>query len=199
MNRLEVVLLLQAAHDKYFRALMESYPGFERDAIFADFGPPEICELAIEAHACAIALGPTALRRLRQVGFDVLYPFDNPVDLYNWRKFVRSASVDHTIYASIGIRIDSEIKRIRRAHQLGSADYYDALDDNTFVVSKDRYGPLCLKESSDLGEPFASCSSASASIHVEHLHVNNLADKAAVSSLEKLEKTLLSVQTSRTS
>lgn len=84
---IEVVDLLQAAHNDYFRMLMENYPSVSRNEAhsFAAFGPPELCELATEVHACAIALGKEARDRLFYIGLDVLYPFDNPVDLYNWR------------------------------------------------------------------------------------------------------------------
>lgn len=76
MDRSSILDAFQAAHDNYFRLLLEHYPLSRNDTPFTDFGPPELCELALEVHACAIALGPKALERLRFLGLDMLYPFD---------------------------------------------------------------------------------------------------------------------------
>jgi hypothetical protein len=181
MDKLDISNLLQAAHDKYFRLLMKNYPTLQNDDTFADFGPPELCDLASEVQSCAIALGSTALARLNHVGLAVLYPFDNPVDLYNWRHHVKSNRIDHTTYASIAIRIDAELKRFRRTLQLGDQAAYDALSEDLFLVSKERYSPA---------QPPAAHAQPrqSPSFHIETLNITHAADSAAVSNLEAFEK-----------
>ncbi|NJA87961.1 hypothetical protein HCX48_01805 [Rhodocyclus tenuis] len=139
MDKLSTLEAFQGAHDKYFRLLLENYPLIQSNQPFADFGPLELCELAIEVHSCAIALGPKARERLCYLGLDLLYPFDNPVDLYNWRAWVKKENINHTTYASIAIRIDSEIKRMRRVFSLEANTAYEAMPTADFLVSKARY------------------------------------------------------------
>jgi hypothetical protein len=184
MEKTQIVDTLQAAHNEYFRLLMKNYPTFPNDSEFADFGPPELCDLASEVHSCAIALGSSALARLNYVGLAVLYPFDNPVDLYNWRQYVKTSKINHTTYASIAIRIDGELKRFRRALELGGIDGYNALSPDLFLVSKDRYAQVAISGSSN---PPSATPEAS-SIHIETLNITNAVDSAAVSRLEELEK-----------
>ena len=124
MNRLSILETFQIAHDKYFDLLLKNYPTIPTKDPFAEFGPPELCDFAIEVQSCAISLGPKALERLYHLGFDILYPFDNIVDLYNWRAKVKKERIDHTIYSSIAIRIDAELKRMKRVSSLeADAEY----------------------------------------------------------------------------
>jgi hypothetical protein len=143
VNRLEILDALESAHGEYFRLLLKTYPvrPGAPSAPAAEFGPPELCDLAISAQAAAIALGPVAIRRFIHLGFDLLYPFDNPVDLFNWRAHVREHQVDHTLYAAIAIRIESEVKRMRLVLKMNGEREYDALDTGTLLVSAERYDP----------------------------------------------------------
>ncbi|MFZ4550236.1 MAG: hypothetical protein ACOYNB_00300 [Aquabacterium sp.] len=184
---IEVVDLLQAAHNGYFKILMENYPSANRDDThtFAAFGPPELCELATEVHACAIALGKEARDRLLYIGLDVLYPFDNPVDLYNWRSHVLAKKIDHTIYASIAIRIDGELKRLRRALELGGMQAYAGLAPDVLLVSKARY-----QSPSDVERPSTDRAQVPSvtTVNINHVSMKHPGDASAINDLEALEK-----------
>jgi hypothetical protein len=187
MNSLLIIDAFQEAHDKYFRLLMEHYPLIPKDEPFADFGPPELCNFAIEVHSCAIALGPKARERLCYLGLDLLYPFDNPVDLYNWRVRVRKDNIDHTTYASIAIRIDSELKRMRRVFSLEADAAYEAVPTEEFLVSKARYQSITASEERT-DENKKSTPGASPIMHIDKVIFKYAVDSQAVSKLERLEK-----------
>lgn len=187
MEKLSILDEFQTAHDKYFRLLMEHYPLIPRDELFADFGPPELCDLAIEVHSCAIALGPKARARLCYLGLDLLYPFDNPVDLYNWRARVKKENIDHTTYASIAIRIDSELKRMRRVFSFEGEAAYEAVPTEEFLESKARYNSIVAFEEKNEGSN-RPASGPAAEMHIDTVNIRYAADSRAVSKLEKLEK-----------
>lgn len=188
MDKPSILDALQTAHNEYFRLLLENYPLFPKDSPFADFGPPELCNLAIEVHSCAIALGPKARERLFHLGLDLLYPFDNPVDLFNWRVHVKKESIDHTTYASIAIRIDSELKRMRRVFELGGEAAYDALPDDAFLVSKTRYKSVGAPCEENGYNDQSSSAVSSPNMHIDTVNIQYAADSQAVSKLETLEK-----------
>lgn len=186
MDKLSILDNFQAAHDKYFNLLLKHYPTIPTDEPFTEFGPPELCDLAIEVQSNAICLGPKALERLCHLGLDVLYPFDNVVDLYNWRAMVKKERVDHTIYASIAIRIDSELKRMRRIFSLAADTAYEAVSTETFLVSKARYASDSSPEENKESGSYPR-SEAPAGTHIDVLNVY-AADSQAISQLENLEK-----------
>lgn len=188
MDKLLILEAFQAAHDKYFRIFLEHYPLIPKDEPFADFGPPELCDLAIEVHSCAIALGPKARERLCYLGLDLLYPFDNPVDLYNWRVRVKKESIDHTSYASIAIRIDSELKRMRRVFSLEADAAYQAVPTDEFLVSKARYRLVTASEEGKNKDSQSTPVASSPTMHIDTVNIQYAADSQAVSMLEKLEK-----------
>ena len=184
-TKLELLDLFQSAHDAYFRLLMQDYPSERNEEIGSDFGTPELCELATEAHACAISLGSKALQRLNFVGFSDLYAFDNPVDMYNWRVKVRKDKINHTTYASIAIRIDSELKRLRRIAEFGGEAAYEALEVDELLVSKVRYQSLAgSHEKAD--SPAQGVSGSTVNIHT--INMNHSTDSQAVGKLEEYEK-----------
>ncbi|MFW9266218.1 hypothetical protein ACLK1G_03365 [Pseudomonas sp. NR3] len=184
MDKLAILDAFEAAHDKYFHLMLEHYPTFRTAEPNGGFGPPELITLAIEAHSCAIALGPKALKRLCYLGLDVLYPFDNIVDLYNWRVKVKKEKIEHTTYASIAIRIDSEIDRMRRVFSLGAYDSYEALPTEEFLVSKLRYSA----SPQNVSAVEAPQEMPAPTMRVDTINVQYAADSQAVSNLEKLEK-----------
>lgn len=188
MDKPSILDALQAAHDKYFRLLLENYPLFPKEGPFADFGPPELCDLAVEVHSCAIALGPKARERLFYLGFDLLYPFDNPVDLFNWRVRVKKENIDHTTYASIAIRIDSELKRMRRVFALGGEAAYEVLPDDAFLVSKNRYKSVAAPTEECGGNDQSGPAASPPNMHIDTVNIQYAADSQAVSKLERLEK-----------
>lgn len=184
---IEIVDMLQTAHNGYFKMLMENYPSVRRDSesTFAVFGPPELCELATEVHACAIALGKEARDRLLYVGLDVLYPFDNPVDLYNWRAHVLAKKIDHTVFASIAIRIDGELKRLRRALELGGENAYAGLAPEVLLVSKSRYQlPSDVEKASSDRTHMPPVTT----VNINHVSVKHPGDASAINDLEAFEK-----------
>lgn len=188
MDKFSILTAFQEAHDKYFRLLLKHYPLFSKDGPLEEFGPPELYDLAIEVHSCAIALGPKACERLCYLGLDLLYPFDNPVDHYNWRAQVKKERINHTTYASIAIRIDAELKRMRHIFSLDAEVAYAAMPTEKFLVSKERYkliiAPEERKQENNITAPNASAST----MHIETVNVQYAADSQAVSKLEKLEK-----------
>lgn len=185
MEKLLIIDAFQKAHDEYFRLLMVHYPLAPNGG--GDFGPPELCELAIEAQSCATALGPVARERLTYLGLDLLYSFDNPVDQFNWRAQVRRDSISHTTFTSIAIRIDSELKRVRRILQLGGAVFYDAMPPDIFLVSKNRYETI---KTSDLQKSATNTSKPKkeASVHIQTVNIQYAADDKAVNRLQEVEK-----------
>lgn len=185
MNRIQILETLQSTQDKYVSLLMKSYPTFPSDSLYADFGPPELCDLATQAHACAVALGTTATKRLFYIGFDVLYPFDNPVDLYSWRSNTKNNRVDHAMYLSIALRIDSEIKRMRQIIQFGGEAAYDELPTDLLLVSKDRY-EFASPTNEQAGQ--ARSLNTQAARETEALKKINAEESNAIKRLESLEQ-----------
>ena len=182
--KIAVMDLLQKAHDEYFSLLIKNYPTQRDDDISGSFGPPELCALAIEVHSCAIALGASALNRLNYIGLSDLYPFDNPVDLYGWREHVRKNEISHTIYASIAIRIDSELKRMRKVIEVGGSVSYEALPPDIFLVSKERY--TALNPGADVKR--VDTPPPQGQTHIGSINITTALDSAAVSKLEALEQ-----------
>ncbi|RJF96512.1 hypothetical protein D3870_18860 [Noviherbaspirillum cavernae] len=188
MDKVSILDAFQAAHNKYFSLLLEHYPLFSKNGPHTEFGPPELCDFAIEVHSCAIALGPKARERLCYLGLDLLYPFDNPVDLYNWRVRVKKENIDHTTYASIAIRIDSELKRIRRVVALKGDAAYETVPTEEFLVSKERYKSIASPEEKREERDQSTPGGSPPTMHIDMVNIQYAADSQAVSKLEKLEK-----------
>lgn len=188
MDKLSILEIFQVAHDKYFRLLLEYYPLSSKNEPFDDFGPPELCDFAIEVHSCAIALGPKARERLCYLGLDLLYPFDNPVDLYNWRIRVKKENINHTTYASIAIRIDSELKRMRRIFSLEADAAYEAVPTEEFLVSKVRYKLAAAPEEIQDKDDHTAPGTPPPGMHIDTVNIQYAADSQAVTKLERLEK-----------
>lgn len=188
MEKVSIIEAFQTAHDEYFRLFLKNYPSIPSCAPFADFGPPELCNLAIEVHSCAIALGTSARERLLYLGLELLYPFDNPVDHFNWRAFVKNENINHTTYASIAIRIDSELKRMRRVFELGGEVSYDAVPSDIFLVSKTRYKLIEVSDGGNEGDNKYNQLTPPPRMHIDTVNIHYAADSQAVSQLEKVEK-----------
>lgn len=125
---------LKMLDDEYFKDLMEYYP-----KIFMKEDTPvpnNICEKAINVQTLLTMLGETAFARMKYIGFDVLYPFDNPIDSFSWKENVKEKKVPHTLYFSISIRMESELKRMHQYIANDAWDAYCALSESEFLVSK---------------------------------------------------------------
>jgi len=127
--------------DSYFKLLMENYPK-QSGADWEDaglFGSQELYERTIEAQMMLARLGETAVSRMMYIGFDFLYPSHNPVDWYDWREKILTRKVPTSIFLSIGLRIDSEFKRMSLHAQGGCWEAYCLLSESEFSVSEERY------------------------------------------------------------
>ncbi|WP_339531991.1 hypothetical protein [Pseudomonas mucidolens] len=139
MQRIDVLKKLKLAHDEYFKLLLSTYPTKQPITEHSGFGDPRACELATEAQACLIALGSSAQNRMIRLGFDLLYPYNNIVDQYNWRSKIIADNISFTTFASIAIRIDSEIDIIEKLISMEHSENYDTIPESLFTQSKSRY------------------------------------------------------------
>ncbi len=121
---------------KYFEQFCKNFPKVNEEV---GFGPNELFEMAIQAQVYLTELGVTAKNRFQYLGFDMMYPFTNPVDWYNWRSEILKKEISHTIYFSIGIRISSEIKRVKKHLEKDCWDAYCQLSPSDFSVSYKYY------------------------------------------------------------
>lgn len=107
---IESVKAFKVSYGEYFKLFLDTYPLFTwKDD---NYGSNELFLKAIECQALASTFGETAKSRFDTIGFNKLFPFDNPVDWYNWEAFVKDNEVSHTIYATLAMRLDSEIQRM---------------------------------------------------------------------------------------
>ncbi|AWT15819.1 hypothetical protein DM611_16840 [Stenotrophomonas maltophilia] len=191
MNPETLLNAFQNAHNEYFHLLMKHYPSGRQQDQDDDFAAPRLYELAIEVHACSIALGPTPLKRLCALGLEQLYPFDNPVDIYTWRVEVRQKNIPHTLFASIAIRIDSELARMRRLLALTpDAPIDKLLPDRQFLRrSGEPFFPESKTEVADTTLASIDNPASASVMYVGSIHVNSAPEHQAVSKLERLEKT----------
>lgn len=187
MENKKIIGKLQAAHDEYFALLIKHFPGNTKDTQFGDFGPVQLYDLAIEVHACAAALGPHACERLRYMGLDLLYPFDNPVDLYAWRMQVKEKKIPHTTYAAIAIRIDSEIKRLDRILELGGNSAYEALPIEAFLVPRTHYELFDVPVKATGKPPHSATEPAQPAAPIPCANLPPNSDHQAVNALERFE------------
>jgi len=187
MDKLSILDALQEAHNDYFCLLMEHYPLISTGKSFGSLDHSELCKCAIEVQSCAIALGPKACERLCYLGLDLLYPFDNPVDLYNWRMRVKKENIAHTIYATIAFRIDSELHRMRRVFSLKTDAAYEEIPVGEFLVSKARYMTIEPPEEK-AGGGKQSAPYAFPVVHIDTVNIGYAEDSQALSYLAKLEQ-----------
>lgn len=191
MNPETLLDAFQNAHNEYFHLLMKHYPSGRKQGHDDEFGAPRLYELAVEVHACSIALGPTPLKRLCALGLEQLYPFDNPVDIYTWRVEVRQKKIPHTLFASIAIRIDSELARMRRLLELTpDALVNELLPDRQFLRnSGEPFFPESKAEATGTAPASMDNAALGSVMYVGSIHVNSAPEHQAVNKLERLEKT----------
>jgi hypothetical protein len=143
---------LRELENRYFKKFNECYPGYiplEKEGVF---GPSELYEMAIEAQVLLTSLGGTAIKRLNYVGFDLLFPFNNPVDWYNWKELVKKKKIHNTMYFSVSTRIATEFERMEQHITNGTWESYCKLSASEFSVPKKQYLSLFI-EDSDRDEP----------------------------------------------
>lgn len=133
----EIIDKFQSSFDRYHKLFLENYPLFSHKEF--DFGSRELNDLGIECQAYISMLGSTAKERMKYVGFNQLFAFDNVVDWYNWKLWVNENEVDHTQYLSISMRIETELRRMRFFLKEDMWDAYCNLQANEYSVSYLQY------------------------------------------------------------
>ncbi|MCO5787248.1 hypothetical protein DHB74_12855 [Pseudomonas sp. G11-1] len=101
---------------------------------------------------------------------------------------MKKENIDHTTYASIAIRVDSELKRIRRVFELSGEATYEALPSDAFLVSKDRYKSVAASAEECDGDDESGQKAPQSNMHIDTVNIQYAADSQAVSKLEALEK-----------
>ncbi|WP_460417968.1 hypothetical protein [Pseudomonas sp. microsymbiont 2] len=139
MEKQNVINQFKTAHGAYIRLLLETYPTKHPITDNSKLGDPQSCALAVQVQSCLIALGPTAQQRMLRLGFDLLYPFNNIVDQYNWRASIIEQNTNFTTFASIAIRIDAELQLIENVLKLSDYSDYEGIANDLFAQSKTRY------------------------------------------------------------
>ncbi|HHF2920451.1 hypothetical protein D8S93_19055 [Vibrio sp. VGrn 2] len=134
---IESLKAFKVSYGEYFKLFLDTYPLFTwKDE---NYGSNELFLKAIECQALASTFGETAKSRFDTIGFNKLFPFDNPVDWYNWEAFVKDNEVSHTIYATLAMRLDSEIQRMLFFAERDLLESYESLDSEQFLVSYLKY------------------------------------------------------------
>lgn len=190
---LENLRALRELENKYFQKFNQFYPTFVSKEQEGVFGPSELYEMVIEAQVLLASLGQTAVKRLNYVGFDLLFPFSNPVDWYNWKIMIKEKDISHTIYFSISTRVATEFQRIEMHLERKIWDSYCQLSEAEFSVPKGRYSSVFSDGDSPEKESNEATSNEKGSVNHTHININNLAynDKTetdAVDNLDKLNK-----------
>lgn len=192
----DVVEELKGLDQEYFKLFMEYFPSCltkEKEGIF---GPTDLFERAIKAQTLLTMLGETATRRMNYIGFGLMYPFDNPVDWFNWKEEVKKRNIPISVYFSISIRMTSEFNRMRLYLEGEAWEQYTSLSESAFLVSKDRYSELFSTEES--AQPLDERTSGIAgpparpneqrTLHIENFHYNQEVEEKAVDHLDRIQK-----------
>ena len=187
---LKIVADLKAAIDDYFKLFLENYPLLVQEN--NTFGCAELYKVAIKAQCLACMLGEKAKKRLNYIGFSELFSFDNPVDWSNWKSGIVEKQIDHTIYASIAIRIDAELERIMFFLENGNWDAYNNFSCTEFLVSKTKYEVFFATELKN--SPLAqdklekNISTPEEHISIQNINVSLETEKEAINNLDKMHK-----------
>ncbi|MDX2022507.1 MAG: hypothetical protein SF187_19880 [Deltaproteobacteria bacterium] len=137
----------KSALNAYFKLFLHYHPALIRDSTTGAlldlekgvWDVRDLLEQGVRLQVMLCTLGQCATKRICRLGFRHLVPVDNPVDWFEWARWIRSAEVGHTPFASIAVRIDSEIERIRQFAEADASSEYDKLPDDLFIVTDTRY------------------------------------------------------------
>ncbi|QXH35436.1 hypothetical protein [Pseudomonas muyukensis] len=177
MDTLHIIGKFRTAHDAYFKLLLDTYPTKAPITDSSKLGAPQSCTLATEVQACLVALGPTAQQRMLRLGFDLLYPFNNIVDQYNWRASIIAQNTNFTTFASIAIRIDAELQLIENVLEFSQFSDYQGIPSDLFAESKARYT-----------SPDDGLEATAPTADGDPKRIRNDADSEAVKGLQKIER-----------
>jgi len=186
----ENLLKLKELENEYFKKFNQFYPTFYDENKGGVFGPSELYEMAIEAEVLLTSLGKTAVKRLQYLGFDLLFPFNNPVDWYNWKIFIEEKKINHTIYFSVSTRVATEFKRMELHLENDTWESYCELSESEFSVPKERYSGLFADKVNDV---HIENNSDPVTQNVHHINIgefsyNEKIEQQAVSNLNALHK-----------
>lgn len=134
---LELIEKFEESFNKYHKLFLETYPTFSTQKF--DFGSPELNELGIKCQAYLTMLGEKPKARMNYIGFRQFFAFDNPVDWYSWKIWVKDNYVDHTQYLSISMRIDTELKRMKEFLSEDMWESYCSLSEDEYSISYLQY------------------------------------------------------------
>lgn len=185
ITALEKLRKFKKTFDEYSDLFFKNHPDIlvEESA----FGPPRrIYDLAITAQAQLNSLGETAKKRFEYIGFNLVVPFDNPVEHYNWREFVKEKRIHNTIYLSIITRIDSEIERINKFIEHESFDMYNMLSESEYLTSKEKYDDLFNKITTTDKTNIENTKKEVKSINVNELNITIKNEQKGLKLIEKL-------------
>lgn len=129
----EIVEKFQTSFNQYHELFLDNYPLFSTEEY--DFGSRELNALGIKCQAYISMLGETAKSRMNYIGFKQFFAFDNVVDWYSWKVWIKKNKIDHTQYLSISMRIETELKRMRVFLQEDMWNAYCNLDEGEYSVS----------------------------------------------------------------
>ena len=183
---------LEECLEHYFQIFIECYPDSHTVRDRGVFGPDELYQLSIKAHCLRAMLGSDCVNRLEYIGFDEYISFDNPIDWYNWAAFTRENKIPREKYLAIGIRIDSELKRLRFFAERESLEQYGNLSYGPYMIPAIISEPQN-KTASDSSVKLDSDSEKNREQHgvfIGNIHVNYSAEheKEAIDNLDKLHK-----------
>ena len=140
-----IVDKFQSSFEQYNKLFLDNYPLFSKKEY--DFGSRELNELGIQCQAYLSMLGATAKARMNFIGFQKLVAFNNEVDWYNWKIWITENKINHTLYLSISMRIDTEIKRMRVFLLEDDWEAYCSHSEEEYSVSYLRYKDFQPEES----------------------------------------------------
>ena len=193
-NKLQESLTkLRKLENNYFKKFNEYYPGYVSSEKEGVFGPSELYEMAIEAQVLLTSLGVTAVKRLNYLGFDLLFPFNNPVDWYNWKELVKKNKIHNTMYFSVSTRIATEFERMEQHINNGTWESYCNLSESDFSVPKEQYLSLFINNV-DQAEQNNSLEKTDDKDHGTQINIdtftyNEQREEQAIKTLDGLHKT----------
>lgn len=184
-----IVDKFQSSLDQYHELFLHNYPLFSKKEF--DFGSRELNDLGIQCQAYLSMLGATAKARMNFIGFQKFVAFDNEVDWYNWKIWIKENEISHTVYLSISMRIDTELKRMRVFLMEDAWESYCSLREDEHSVSYLRYEVFRPEEAMlrDNSDDSSSISGCSPNIHVVVNNHHEKVEEKFHSNFEHVEKT----------
>jgi len=184
----ELIEKFQECFGQYHKLFLENYPLFSREEF--DFGSRELNGLGIKCQSYITMLGPTAKARMNYIGFCQFFAFDNEVDWYSWKIWIKENKVDHTQYLSISMRIDTELKRMCVYLEEDMWETYCSLAEDEYSISYLQYEDFRPDEIEQCNDNDSNSDDSGKSTNIQVV-VNNHPEKTEeemFSNIEHMEK-----------